>query len=102
MREEFEAAGNWLFQRRGYLPLLLFPLLLVSAARGGAPSAPALDAMWSGFCLVVALSGLAVRVATVGFVSKDTSQRNTGRPQAESLNTTGLYSVVRHPLYLGN
>ncbi len=102
MREEFEAAGNWLFQRRGYLPLLLFPLLLVSAARGGAPSDPALDAMWSGFCLAVALSGLAVRVATVGFVSKDTSQRNTGRPQAESLNTTGLYSVVRHPLYLGN
>jgi hypothetical protein len=41
-------------------------------------------------------------VATVGFVSKDTSQRNTGRPQAEALNTTGLYSVVRHPLYLGN
>ena len=33
---------------------------------------------------------------------KDTSRRNTGRPQAETLNTTGLYSVVRHPLYLGN
>ena len=33
---------------------------------------------------------------------KDTSQRNTGRPQAEALNTTGLYSLVRHPLYVGN
>jgi hypothetical protein len=43
-----------------------------------------------------------VRVATVGFVPKDTSQRNRARPQAEALNTTGFYSVVRHPLYLGN
>ena len=38
----------------------------------------------------------------MGFVPKDTSQRNTGRPQAAALNTTGLYSLVRHPLYVGN
>lgn len=101
MREELEASGTWLFRRRGYLPLLLFPLLLAAAAvgptdRGGAVAA------WEGFCVALALGGLALRVATVGFVPKDTSQRNTGRPQAEALNTTGLYSVVRHPLYAGN
>ncbi len=97
MREEFETAGTWLFRRRGYLPLLLFPLLLLAAARAGAPGAG-----WDLFCVAVALLGLALRVATVGFVPKDTSQRNTGRPQAEALNTTGLYSLVRHPLYVGN
>jgi len=96
MREELEAAGGWLFVRRGYLPLVLFPLLLLAAGAGPRPPA------WAVFCVVVALAGLAVRVATVGFVPKDTSQRNTARPQAETLNTTGLYSVVRHPLYLGN
>jgi protein-S-isoprenylcysteine O-methyltransferase Ste14 len=101
MREEFEAAGTWLFRRRGYLPLLLFPVLLFAAA--GSPAAAAAPGPgWVALCLTVALAGLAVRVATVGHVPKDTSQRNTGRPQAEGLNTTGLYSVVRHPLYLGN
>lgn len=103
MREEFEAAGTWLFRRRGYLPLLLFPMLLVAAAGSGAtPDALTAGPAWVALCLGVALAGLALRVATVGFVPKDTSQRNRGRPQAEALNTTGLYSVVRHPLYLGN
>jgi protein-S-isoprenylcysteine O-methyltransferase Ste14 len=97
MREEFEAAGNWLFRRRGYLPLLLFPMLMVAAM-----TTEHFGRSWEAFCGVLALAGLTLRVATVGFVSKDTSQRNTGRPQAEALNTTGLYSVVRHPLYLGN
>jgi protein-S-isoprenylcysteine O-methyltransferase Ste14 len=103
MREEFEATGNWLFRRRGYLPLLLFPLLLVAARGSTYPSADhALDLAWEGVCLILALIGLALRVATVGFVPRDTSGRNTGRLLAGSLNTSGFYSVVRHPLYLGN
>lgn len=103
LREEFEATGNWLFRRRGYLPLLLFPLLLV-AARG--PTHPSggqgSDLAWEGVCLLLGLIGLALRIATVGFVPRDTSGRNSGGQLAGSLNTRGFYSVVRHPLYLGN
>lgn len=103
LREEFEATGNWLFRRRGYLPLLLFPLLLVAARGSSYPSGDhPLDLVWEGVCLLLALLGLALRVATVGFVPQKTSGRNTTGQLAGSLNTSGFYSVVRHPLYLGN
>ena len=33
---------------------------------------------------------------------KGTSGRNVAEQKADVLNTTGIYSIVRHPLYLGN
>jgi protein-S-isoprenylcysteine O-methyltransferase Ste14 len=103
MREEFEATGNWLFRRRGYLPLLLFPLLLVATRRSSyLPGDDGLGRAWELGCLLLALTGLGVRMATVGFVPRDTSGRTTGGQLAGTLNTRGLYSIVRHPLYLGN
>ncbi len=53
-------------------------------------------------CLAVSLSGLAVRIYTVGHTPAGTSGRNTSRQVASKLNTTGIYSVMRHPLYFGN
>lgn len=39
----------------------------------------------------------------MGFAPRNTSGRNTSTGQiADELNTTGFYSLVRHPLYLGN
>jgi len=51
---------------------------------------------------LISLCGLAIRVYTVGHTPANTSGRNTAGQLAESLNTTGIYSLVRHPLYLGN
>lgn len=50
----------------------------------------------------VAISGLVIRIITVGYVPRGTSSRTTRNPKASVLNTTGMYSIVRHPLYLGN
>jgi protein-S-isoprenylcysteine O-methyltransferase Ste14 len=46
--------------------------------------------------------GLAIRIYTVGTAAEATSGRNREEQVADSLNTTGIYSMVRHPLYLGN
>lgn len=62
----------------------------------------ALDLAWEVLCLVVALAGMGIRAATVGRVPGGTSGRSTRSFGAEVLNTTGFYSIVRHPLYLGN
>lgn len=103
LREEFKQTGNWLFRWRSYLPVLLLvlalPAVYESASRSGYPGVPL---VWKVLALALAFTGLAVRILTVGHVPAGTSGRNTLKQVATSLNVTGMYSVVRHPLYLGN
>ena len=103
MREEFEASGAWLFRWRSYLPLLLLALLLWVVYSVPRPFAAFINqTLWDMLCLFVALLGMAVRVATIGCTPRRTSGRNTQHQVADTLNVTGMYSIVRHPLYLGN
>jgi len=57
---------------------------------------------WMLFCLSISTLGIALRVWTIGCVPAGTSGRNTGEQIAATLNTDGVYSLLRHPLYLGN
>jgi protein-S-isoprenylcysteine O-methyltransferase Ste14 len=104
LRDELERSGVWLFRWRGYLPLILFVPVLAGLSDPTAASPGSRDdVVWEVFCLAIGLVGLAIRIVTVGRAPGGTSGRCTlGGPQASALNTTGMYSVVRHPLYLGN
>jgi hypothetical protein len=51
---------------------------------------------------LLCLLGFFVRFYTVGTTPKETSGRNTNQQVAAVLNSTGMYSMLRHPLYLGN
>lgn len=53
--------------------------------------------------IVLSITGFIIRAIAIATTPKGTSGRNTKSGQvAESLNTKGIYSMVRHPLYLGN
>jgi protein-S-isoprenylcysteine O-methyltransferase Ste14 len=103
LREELERSGAWLFRWRSYLPLLMLAVLIISLREHEGPGrSETQDEAWEIACLTFAFLGLGIRILTIGFAPKGTSGRNTGGQVADELNTTGAYSIVRHPLYLGN
>ncbi len=98
LKEKLESTGNFLFRWRSFLPLLTIALFLIVMRH----SSHHRDPLWQGICFGISLFGLAIRVFTVGFVPKGTSGRTTNNPRASALNSTGMYSIIRHPLYIGN
>jgi protein-S-isoprenylcysteine O-methyltransferase Ste14 len=101
--EEMNTSGNWLFRWRSFLPLVLYVLAALVIWFELDTDFPLFNKTWAITCLAIALFGQLIRVITIGFTPKGTSGRNTKEGQvAEVLNNTGIYSVVRHPLYLGN
>jgi len=98
---EFEKTGNWLFKRRGWLPLLVFaPAIIVIWLSD--PSKYSYNPGIELSFLAVSLLGQVIRAITIGRTPRGTSGRNIKGQIAEELNTTGIYSTLRHPLYLGN
>ncbi len=95
--------GNGLFRRRSFTPLLLLPLLWLERDSFHFPfDSHDWDLAWEFFSLSISLMGVATRIKTIGHIAVGTSGRNMHRQEAERLNTTGMYSIVRNPLYLGN
>jgi len=101
--EEFIHTGRWLFRWRSFLPLLAISIFLIALRSFTYPEAShTLDILWEMLCFSISFLGLGIRIYAVGHTPKGTSGRRTKNQRADVLNITGMYSVVRHPLYLGN
>ncbi len=105
LREDLEKQGAWLFKWRSYLPLLLVPLLVIALRNSRLVEQLFGDSWgdyWESIAIAVSFLGLLIRCMTAGYVPRGTSGRNTKTQAADVLNTTGMYSITRNPLYLGN
>jgi protein-S-isoprenylcysteine O-methyltransferase Ste14 len=91
---------SWLLRFRWIMPLALLPLAILAALQADIGASGhlgrSLRDTWEVLCLAVAFAGLAIRVLTVGF-GEDGPQRRLD----DALSSTGMYSIVRYPLYLG-
>jgi len=102
--DSFEKTGNFFFKYRGYIPIVLF--LIAIPAMILSPNTDIFDSKYYLPLTIISISvsflGEIIRSITIAKTPKGTSGRNRAEQCADSLNTTGIYSVVRHPLYLAN
>ncbi len=105
LRHSFEKTGNFLFKHRGQFPLILFaiavPVIFWSKNEQILSSKLVYWSLLTG-SVFLTLIGQIVRSIAIAKSAKQTSGRNTWGHEAKVLNSTGIYSIVRHPLYLGN
>jgi len=101
MIEEFIKTGNWLFRWRSYLPVVLIIIVMIAMFLDQT-RINSTTWVWSLICILISALGEGIRMYVVGHSANRTSGRNTKRQVADSINTTGAYSLIRHPLYLAN
>jgi len=100
IQEQIIYQGQILFRYRGIIPagLLLLGLVVYYFTFQG-------HEFFTPYVMVGLIScmvGLFMRIYTVGYSAPNTSGRNTQRQVAHHINMTGLYSILRHPLYVAN
>jgi protein-S-isoprenylcysteine O-methyltransferase Ste14 len=101
----FEKNGNKLFRYRGQIPVILFlmaiPVIYFTDVTEIMDDED-LYCIFTGIAIGLSLIGQIIRAIAIGTSNKNTSGRNRDEQVADALNTKGIYSTVRHPLYLGN
>lgn len=95
--------GAFFFRFRGHLPLFYTAVLLPLSINNYSELFNAdLSLYMKVISITFILLGILIRVLVVGYKAPHTSGRNRHEQVAHSLNTTGLYSVIQHPLYFGS
>jgi protein-S-isoprenylcysteine O-methyltransferase Ste14 len=103
-QHELARSGKRLFFIRGtyiYTVIAIAVLIAWSTRDLGPFRSVDGDRAWFWLSLAVASAGALIRVFTSGWAALGTSGRAKVAAEASELNTTGPYSLVRNPLYVG-
>jgi protein-S-isoprenylcysteine O-methyltransferase Ste14 len=103
-QDELARAGKRLFFIRGtyiYAIVAISTLIAWCSSDIGPFAGARADCVWFWASVGVASAGALIRIVTSGHAALGTSGRTKARAEAAELNTTGPYSLVRNPLYVG-
>ncbi|MCI0350897.1 MAG: isoprenylcysteine carboxylmethyltransferase family protein, partial [Acidobacteriales bacterium] len=93
---------DWFVRSRNYAPLLIVPVVALAVIGYNWPfGSLEFHEVWEIRCLLLSFVGLAIRILAAGQVPPTLSPGRSRHP-ATSLDTSGMYSIVRHPRYLGD
>lgn len=90
--------GDFLFKHRSFTPIPLIVLVFIFFKPLNLAGK---NTLLNVAGLLVSLTGELIRSISVGYAHSGTSGRESYL-RAENLNTAGIYSIVRNPLYIGN
>jgi len=99
----FQSLGGFFFRFRGQLPLVFLVILIPLSFWIKYPLYPENSMIIvQVISSLLILFGIAIRAWVIAQKNPHTSGRNRHEQVAHSLNTSGLYSVTQHPLYMGS
>jgi protein-S-isoprenylcysteine O-methyltransferase Ste14 len=90
--------GNVLFKWRSFTPIPLIALVFIIFKPVNLYEK---NIILNLAGLLISILGESIRIIAVGYSFTGTSGRETFL-RADALNTTGIYAIVRNPLYIGN
>ena len=103
-QHELARSGEALFKIRGHCltGIVVIGALIAYVVDDDGPFVSGVaDQAWFWGSVAVAVIGALIRIVTSGFAAPGTSGNSKDAPKAAELNTTGPYSLVRNPLYVG-
>jgi protein-S-isoprenylcysteine O-methyltransferase Ste14 len=101
---ELARSGHALFTVRGlniHIVIIVGAVIAWSSGRSGPFGSDQANLWWQAASFAVALIGALWRFVTSGYAALGTSGNAKKEAEAAELNTTGPYSLVRNPLYVG-
>ena len=102
LSEQSAAFRRRLYDNRHWLPLLLYPAAILALLIARPFNIIPDSFFFTLLCAIISLTGVAIRAMTVGYLPRKTEDEVTSGVKSTELITQGMYSIVRHPIALGN